>query len=47
MRAEDLKVILADLENPSFSENGDYKLFKNDMSMHSCAGCFIPRRGGE
>lgn len=35
-----LKVILTDIENPSLSVSGDYRLYKKGMDVHSCTGCF-------
>lgn len=37
---EPFKVILTDLENPSFSVSGNYKLYKNNMDIKNCIGCF-------
>lgn len=35
-----MKLILTDLQNPSLSVSGEYKIYKNDTEIHSCTGCF-------
>ena len=40
MKTEPFKLILTDLENPVFSVTGNYKIYKNDMNVKNCIGCF-------
>ena len=40
MKRESFKLILTDLENPHLSVSGKHKIYKNNMNVHNCTGCF-------
>lgn len=40
MKRESFKLILTDLENPVLSVSGNHKIYKNNMNVHNCTGCF-------
>ena len=40
MKTKPFKLILTDLENPVFSVSGNYKIYKNDINVKNCIGCF-------
>lgn len=40
MQKDSFKLILTDLENPLLSVSGNHKIYKNDMKVHNCTGCF-------
>lgn len=40
MQKDSFKLILTDLENPVLSVSGNHKIYKNNMNVHNCTGCF-------
>jgi len=40
LRTDSFKLILTDLENPVLSVSGNYKIYKNNINVHNCTGCF-------
>ncbi len=40
MKKDTFKLILTDLEDPVLSVSGKHVMYKNNMNVHSCTGCF-------
>ncbi len=40
LKRSNFKLILTDLENPSFSVEGEHKIYKSDAGVRHCVGCF-------